>query len=368
MVRTSQFARILVLDVGRRLESVGGATHAAARGRRFASGDGHWCDSDGARAFSSAARENGKRGSYTQSRRGASPFAANSALDGARRSGRAPGLERGEGQRLARVAIGPQDELERLIVGLAGGDRSLHHGASIGRRSRSRRRRGRANGGTSPDPALLHRSKWPSHNCSLMSCVSSPIADALARRRLEIERAGDMERLHLRNPGEGDVVIGPGAGDQDGNLVVLGAVEGPFVDRGQALHDVDRMFGSIVGDSLDQAHQESFGARCRTRGRRCTRGRRASTKPKRPADPFLAPGTKRRARNLGDSCRIVNRAESFVHRISRNESRLCRRPPESIRALARQASPRARRSGRRAFRSRRALAPPSRGPPRTPRG
>src|SRR5271165_6072861 len=41
VVRTSQFARILVLDIGRRFEGVGGAAHAAARGRGFASGDGH---------------------------------------------------------------------------------------------------------------------------------------------------------------------------------------------------------------------------------------------------------------------------------------------------------------------------------------
>src|SRR5271166_1952065 len=41
VVRTAQFARILVLDIGRRFEGVGGAAHAAARGRGFASGDGH---------------------------------------------------------------------------------------------------------------------------------------------------------------------------------------------------------------------------------------------------------------------------------------------------------------------------------------
>ena len=41
VVRAAQFAGILVLDIGRRLEGVGGAAHAAAGGRGFASRNGH---------------------------------------------------------------------------------------------------------------------------------------------------------------------------------------------------------------------------------------------------------------------------------------------------------------------------------------
>jgi hypothetical protein len=41
VVRTAQFARILVFDVRGRLERVGRAAHAAARGGSFASGNGH---------------------------------------------------------------------------------------------------------------------------------------------------------------------------------------------------------------------------------------------------------------------------------------------------------------------------------------
>jgi hypothetical protein len=41
MVRAAQFARILVFNVGRGFERVGRAAHAAARGRSFASGNGH---------------------------------------------------------------------------------------------------------------------------------------------------------------------------------------------------------------------------------------------------------------------------------------------------------------------------------------
>src|SRR5208282_2259145 len=102
------------------------------------------------------AREFGKRGSYTQTGRNASPLAGSSRggpsrgpksksraqvqVEGpksrgrsgaAGRSGRAPRLEGGEGHRLARIAVRPQDELERLIIGLAGGDRRLDHGGTL---------------------------------------------------------------------------------------------------------------------------------------------------------------------------------------------------------------------------------------------
>ena len=83
---------------------------------------------------------------------------------------------------------------------------------------------------------------------------------ALARRRLEVERTGDMQQFDARDPGESDVVVGPFPGDEDRDLVLLGAVEGPGVDRGQPLDHVDGVLGSVVGDSLDRGHQGSFGA------------------------------------------------------------------------------------------------------------
>src|SRR5271163_2365501 len=48
-----------------------------------------------------------------------------------RASGRAAGLERSERYRLARLAIRPQDELERLVIGLAGVESRLDHGAAL---------------------------------------------------------------------------------------------------------------------------------------------------------------------------------------------------------------------------------------------
>src|SRR5262245_59542703 len=41
VVRPAQFARILVLDIGRLRQRVGGAAHPAARWRRFSFRDGH---------------------------------------------------------------------------------------------------------------------------------------------------------------------------------------------------------------------------------------------------------------------------------------------------------------------------------------
>ena len=41
VVRAAQFARILIFHISRGFERVGRAAHAAARGRGFASGDGH---------------------------------------------------------------------------------------------------------------------------------------------------------------------------------------------------------------------------------------------------------------------------------------------------------------------------------------
>jgi hypothetical protein len=60
MVRAAKLAGILVLDVGRGLKGVGGATHAAPRGRRFSFRNGHF------RLQSKAERplETGKRSNF----------------------------------------------------------------------------------------------------------------------------------------------------------------------------------------------------------------------------------------------------------------------------------------------------------------
>src|SRR5271165_3102307 len=76
-----------------------------------------------------------KRGSYTQSRRRASPSRERKRTKADIRSaaalGRAPRLERGHGDGFARIAVRPQYELERLKIRLAGVDGRLDHGVAL---------------------------------------------------------------------------------------------------------------------------------------------------------------------------------------------------------------------------------------------
>jgi hypothetical protein len=44
-------------------------------------------------------------------------------------------------------------------------------------------------------------------------------------RDFEVEGAGNMQCLHLGEPGEGDIVLGPTAGDRDRNFVLFVPVE-----------------------------------------------------------------------------------------------------------------------------------------------
>jgi hypothetical protein len=69
---------------------------------------------------------------------------------------------------------------------------------------------------------------------------------AAALGNLEVEGAGQMQRLDVAHPGVGDLVVGPLAGDQDGDLVVAGAFERPVVHRRQMLHHVERVDSWLV--------------------------------------------------------------------------------------------------------------------------
>src|ERR1700687_4033991 len=55
-----------------------------------------------------------------------------------------------------------------------------------------------------------------------------------------------MQRLDLAHPGVGDLVVGPLAGDQDGDFVVAGALERPVVHRRQTFHHVERVDPGFV--------------------------------------------------------------------------------------------------------------------------
>ena len=56
-----------------------------------------------------------------------------------------------------------------------------------------------------------------------------------------------MQGFEFRQPGESDLVLGPDAGDQNGNFVLVRAIESPFVERGEPFDNVHRMFGAFTG-------------------------------------------------------------------------------------------------------------------------
>ena len=72
---------------------------------------------------------------------------------------------------------------------------------------------------------------------------------APASGNFQVERTAHMQRFDVGQPGEGDFILRPDARNQDRNLVLVGAIERPIVQRGQTLHHIDRMFGA-VGDKV----------------------------------------------------------------------------------------------------------------------
>ena len=75
---------------------------------------------------------------------------------------------------------------------------------------------------------VVQMSKWPIHNCSLTAAISRCTPRA-ARRDLHVERAGQMQRLDLGHPGEGELIVGPVALGDDRDFILAGALERPVV-------------------------------------------------------------------------------------------------------------------------------------------
>jgi hypothetical protein len=53
----------------------------------------------------------------------------------------------------------------------------------------------------------------------LLDVGLSPVGDA------QIKRAGEMQRFEVAHPGVGDLIVGPLAGDENGDLVVARTLE-----------------------------------------------------------------------------------------------------------------------------------------------
>src|SRR5262245_65967079 len=68
---------------------------------------------------------------------------------------------------------------------------------------------------------------------------------AAAFRRLDLERAGQMQRFDIVHPGKGDLVVAPLAAHQDRDLVLASALKRPVVRRRHALDYFERISSMI---------------------------------------------------------------------------------------------------------------------------
>jgi len=70
---------------------------------------------------------------------------------------------------------------------------------------------------------------------------------AAALGNLEVEGAGEVQRLDVVHPGVRELIIGPATGHENRDLVVARAFERPVVDRRDSLDHVQRVQSGIVG-------------------------------------------------------------------------------------------------------------------------
>src|SRR5262245_66178884 len=70
---------------------------------------------------------------------------------------------------------------------------------------------------------------------------------------LEVEGAGEMQRLEILPPGQGDMILAPGSQHGERKLVGRRALERPVMDRGDLLHNINGICEMVV-DSLCPSH------------------------------------------------------------------------------------------------------------------
>lgn len=73
--------------------------------------------------------------------------------------------------------------------------------------------------------------------------------------RFEIERRCQLQRLRVRLPVEGDVIVAPRARDADVQLIVAGAIERPVLRADNLLDEVDGVGRGHVMETRDQSHR-----------------------------------------------------------------------------------------------------------------
>src|ERR1043166_4267219 len=164
----------------------------------------------------------------------------------------ARGLEHRGVERLARVFAGPDHELKGLEIALAGLERCIEQRLALpaGALAPPRERHRRAEHDDAvvgphvemADPELLVDQPDQRHHLGPARLGN-----------LEVEGAGEMQRLDVVHPGEGDLIVGPAALHRDRDLVVAVAVERPVMQRRKALDHVDRIVLAFRV-MLDQRH------------------------------------------------------------------------------------------------------------------
>src|SRR5690606_5094674 len=149
-------------------------------------------------------------------------------------------LEKDTLQSLVGCGARPDDILKCLIVAFAGLKRAVEHDLDLlARRLKTARQKQSLaeHDHAFPLPMvevaeqhLLVDERYEAHHLQLATS-----------RNLEIESAGNVQRLEFLHPGKRNLVVGPGARDRDRNLVVAVALEAPVVRACDMLDDIHRM-------------------------------------------------------------------------------------------------------------------------------
>src|SRR5690606_12861114 len=155
-------------------------------------------------------------------------------------SGGAGNLEKDALQSLVGRGAGPDDVLERLIVAFAGLKRAVQHDLDLlARRLKTARQK---QGLAEHDYALALPMVEVAEQHLLVNERDEPHHLQLATsRNLEVESAGNVQRLEFLHPGKRNLIVGPGARDRDRNLIVAVALEAPVVRACDMLDDIHRM-------------------------------------------------------------------------------------------------------------------------------
>src|SRR6202023_1880022 len=196
------------------------------------------------------------RGSYprsSQARSNAPPILpapasardASKRVPGASMSGAALGFKHDHADRLGTGFAGPDDKLKSLVVAFACAPRAGQNGLTLiaGQLGPAAEQNGMSE---HDHPVIRPNVEMPDPELFIDERDERGNLHKARGRDFEVDRAGDMQCPHLGEPGEGDIVLGPAAGDRDRNFVLFVPVERPVIARGDSLDDVQGVFGAVA--------------------------------------------------------------------------------------------------------------------------